>query len=164
MNPHVEETPDFFAQQFEDAAGMLHADAADLLFARRGAPFYDRAVKLAERHDPKDARLVRRLSAKLRDRATIDETVNRIGAVLCDLSNETRVGDLHPDIFDTLARVLIREARTLAAEKVGDSEKARRAWLKRHSRGRRALSARPWMLKKYLRELESIAAEKGGEG
>lgn len=71
---------------------------------------YAKLAALVELHEPKDARLVRLLSEVLRDptdaqRETILTSIN-------DLSNHLDgVDDMHPDIFPTLARVLIREAR-----------------------------------------------------
>jgi len=149
------ETPDFYASTFAEAAEAIRAGDGDAetLTAFAQAKLY------AEQHEPKDARLVRRLSAMLRDpKADNDGRVDALLDTINGLSTETRVGDLHPDVFETVARVLIREARKGAAVKVSRSERA--AWLtKTAGKGRRPLSGRPWMLKRYLRELETLASE-----
>ena len=76
----------------------------------------------AEKGRPKDARLVDALSAVLADPKREDEH-RAILVTLNDLSNTTGANDLHPEIFPTLARVVIREAREYAR---GRSESARR--------------------------------------
>jgi hypothetical protein len=84
----------------------------------------------------KDARLIRRLSAVLADPKREDEH-RAILVTLNDLSNKTGVSDLHPEIFPTLSRAVIRAAREQAR---GRSEAARR-------------------MARYLRGLEMLAGE-----
>lgn len=64
----------------------------------------------ARAHESKDARTVRRVGEVLGNPKKRDEREAVLVAVN-DLSNIAGVSDLHPDIFPTLARVLIREAR-----------------------------------------------------
>jgi hypothetical protein len=78
---------------------------------------------------------VRRLSEVLSD-PKLDVSRETILVAVNDLSNEVDgVSDLHPEIFPTLARVLIREARKQAR---GRSHKARQ-------------------LQRALRDLEGVA-------
>lgn len=115
-------------------------------------------VEYVERHEPKDAVLVRRLDEKLDGPQADNEFVNRLGYLMCELSNELQISDLHPEVFKATARLLVREGRKVAAVKVGGrGEAALQAWMKKHPR-----APRPWMLKKYLRELEALADGKGG--
>lgn len=150
------EGPEEVALELEQALYIFGEKGGQTPAARDA---YAKLVAAVERHEPKDARLVRRLSAMLRDPKTPDEVINQVGQIMCELSGETQVDDLHPDVFETLARVYVREARRGAAVKVGRSKKARQAWLRENDGpARRACSGRPWMFKKYLEELEAIAA------
>lgn len=119
--PFVAETPEFFADAFAQAAGVLREGRSSDFFLSKARPFYERAVALAAEREPKDAALVRRLSEVLADPKRGDEH-RAILVTLNDLSNTTGASDLHPDIFPTLARVVIREARKYAR---GRSESAR---------------------------------------
>lgn len=124
MNPHVEETPDFLAQQFEDAAALLHDSPADILFARKAAPFYARAIALAEKHEPKAYKLARLALAA----AYPDEKVRTAAAgghwsgtndvldAVMDIASEIDVLFIHPDILAAALPVVIREARRYVAE------------------------------------------------
>jgi hypothetical protein len=108
------EPPEYFALEF-DAAEYAHRHEQS-----NGHPIdkADRArAELAayvEKHEPKDARLIRRLSEILADEKTDKETYHRIGYLICELSNETGTDDLEPEIFPTLARVYFRKARAAA--------------------------------------------------
>jgi hypothetical protein len=150
------EEPEMYMLEFQQTYINDHMKRGTAEPAER--EIYEKLVAVVNRHEPKDVRLVRRLSELLRDPKTPDEVFNRLGDLMCNLSGETQVDDLHPEVFATLARVYIRVAREGAAAKVGNSEKARREWLKKNEKGRRALSGRSWMFKKYLDELEAIAA------
>jgi hypothetical protein len=75
-------------------------------------------------HRPKDARLVDALSDVLSNPKRRGEREAILIAVN-DLSNMTPVSDLHPDVFPTLARVLIREARAALKGKGLDDYKRR---------------------------------------
>jgi hypothetical protein len=71
---------------------------------------YEKLAAVINRSEPKDALTVRRLSEVLRDplRPTAPEVILR---AINDIANTTGASDLHPEIFPTLARVLMREAR-----------------------------------------------------
>lgn len=149
------DSPELVALEFEQAAFGYFYDMRKGEATDKEHDAYAKLAALVERHEPKDERLVRRLAAILRDPKADPEAVKRIGYLMCELSNETGVDDLHPDLFETLVRVYVRVARAAAAVKVGGrSDAALRAWLKRNPR-----KPRPWMLKKYLGELEGIADE-----
>jgi hypothetical protein len=102
------DSPDFYADSFAYAA-LVVRDPDDFRSAE-ARPAFEQVTRYAERHEPKDARLVRRLGEVLRDKKLRDEREAILDAIN-DFSNELPVSDLHPDIFPTLARVLIREAR-----------------------------------------------------
>jgi hypothetical protein len=60
--------------------------------------------------EEKDARLVRRLSAVLADPKREDDH-DEILKLICELHNDLRASDTDPEIFPTMARVLIARAR-----------------------------------------------------
>jgi hypothetical protein len=118
---------------------MLNINAEKLQRVAQEA--FDRAQGMkrwqsAITREEKDARLIRRLSAVLSDPKREDEH-RAILVTLNDLSNTTGVSDLHPEIFPTLSRAVIRAAREQAR---GRSETARR-------------------MARYLRGLEMLAGE-----
>lgn len=137
----LEETPELVKLEFEAGAFGLRYDE-EKGNPNEGRAAFEKIAALAERHEPKDARLVRRLSAMLRDPKTDRGTLCQIGYIMCQLSNETDMSDTHPDVFETLARVYVREAR-------------------KHLKGVRGPRARAngsaHTLRESLRELEEIA-------
>lgn len=150
------DAPEMYMLEFQQAHINDHLARGTAEPAER--EIYEKLAAVINRHEPKDAALVRRLSAILRDPKTPDEVVNTIGQIMCELSGETQIDDLHPDVFETLALAYIRAARKGAAVKVGWSQEARRAWLKQNDGDdRRPLSGRPWMFKKHLDGLEAVA-------
>jgi hypothetical protein len=154
-NAFTEVTPATLAEDFRDGAVAHFVTPND-----KTRKLYTQIVALAERHEPKDARLIRRLFEMLQDPKTDGKKVGTLLETVIDMSNEMRIHESHPEIFETFARVLIREARKAAAVKVGRGEKARQEWLERtEKKGRRALSFRPWMMAEYLRALEEIAGK-----
>lgn len=161
--PSMSETPEETAHMFAESADDLHAGRGFDWHHEKARPFYERAVMLAEKHEPKDARLVRKLAEVIQ--SGDGEARMRIAELLCETESEAGGNfDLHPEIFPVLARVVIAAARKGAAVKVGNGKKARQEWLNKTAKSRAPLTARPWMLKKYLAELETLAeaGQKGG--
>lgn len=112
-------------------------EGADLSLLAEEADRASEARMEAQR--PKDARLVDALSKVIADPQREDDRITILDAIN-NLSNHTSgVSDFHPEIFPTLARVILREARWSKAAK---------------SRGFIARSVR-----ESIRRLEEIAGE-----
>lgn len=75
-----------------------------------------RLLAFIERHEPKDARLIRRLSKILSDPKNT-QARDAVMVALNDLSNETASSDTDPEIFPTMARVLIARGRKFKGRK-----------------------------------------------
>lgn len=115
-----------------EGGGELPAEAPDA---------YAKLAAFAERHEPRDARLVRYLSAILRDPTEVER--EHVLVAVNNLSNTLGVGDLHPEIFPTVARVLIGDARAFLRDPARKGSHAAR------------------VVRESLRDLEGVTGESG---
>jgi hypothetical protein len=159
----LEETPEYFILLFDSAVvGLRHYESKGP-DADKARELYVNVLRLAEQHEPADARLARRALAlgfpTDEAHAEAEGGTFRTGGVVdvvWELSDELRVCITHPEVFPAVLRVVIREARKIASERVADTEEARQAWLQAHPIGQ----PRPWMISPDLRKLERLTKKK----
>jgi hypothetical protein len=119
-----------YLDAFKDAARSADAYAATAYTAaRQMLPdlliFWQKNSTEGSRRRPareeKDARLVRRLSAVLADPKREDDH-GEILKLLCELHNDLRASDTDPEIFPTMARVLIARKTGEGLDRVAELE------------------------------------------